>query len=317
MRTATTIRSYSAMLVGLLFTAVTCFVLLDDVLRHGASVTTKHVMTVAVLGGTIFFGHRLWPELRHGRLLTGFGCVVLFLAGTAVCVIMSAGRNAEVTITKAQVANAMNGDRDRARIDRDEAKARYDAALTAETSECATGAGAKCSAKRITRMVRRGELDDAESVLRQQKPEQIANADIKAAAMLIAKMPFATADASVIEAALMLFFPFAQALFCEIAAIVGFSIALGHRNIKVIEGGVVDRKVLPSPETVAPLKIRPVKPDEAEEVIAALKKAKRPVSNAELAGLMAVSEGEASKRVSALNGRVRRVRVGREVAISL
>ena len=316
MRT-TIVRSWSAMAVGVAFTLVTCFVLMDDILRHNASVTTKHVMTLAVLFGAIYFGHRWWLELRQLRVGTTLGCAVLFLAGTLTCVVMSAGRNAEATMTKAAEANSANGDRTRAHTDWAEAKASYAAALAAETAECASGAGAKCSAKRITRMVRRGELDEADAKLRMQRPEQIANGDIKHAANLFAQLPFVAAEARVIEATLLLLFPFIQSLFCEIAAIVGFSIALGHRKVKVIEASVVDdKKALPIPEKLSPLKIKTVK-DEAEEVIAALKKAGRPVSNEELAGLMAVSPGEASKRVSSLNGRVRRVRVGREVAISL
>ena len=54
-----------------------------------------------------------------------------------------------------------------------------------------------------------------------------------------------------------------------------------------------------------------------QSVIDALRRAGRPVSNNELAELMGVTKGESSKRVSALNGKVRKVSQGREVAISL
>jgi hypothetical protein len=310
------------MLVGLMFAGVTTFVLLDDVFRHGATITTKHIMTLAVLAGTIYFGHRFWAEVRQLRVGTTVGCAVLFLAGTAVCVIMSAGRNAEATITKAAVTNTANLDRSRVAIDRDEAKARYEAALKAETVECATGDGAKCQSKRILRKLRREDFDTAEATLRAQAPEQVPNADIRAAAAIFAKLPMVSAEVSVIEAMLHVFFPFVQSLFCEIAAIVGFSIALGHRKVKVIEAVADDgRQALPPPGKVSPLPLKAEEPatrcDETEAVFAALKKAGRPVTNTELAGIMGCSEGESSKRVSALNGQVRRVRVGREVAISL
>ena len=52
-------------------------------------------------------------------------------------------------------------------------------------------------------------------------------------------------------------------------------------------------------------------------VYAALIVAGKPVTNDELARLMRVSKGESSKRVSALNGQVNKVRIGREVRISL
>jgi len=52
-------------------------------------------------------------------------------------------------------------------------------------------------------------------------------------------------------------------------------------------------------------------------VYAAMVLAGRPVSNAELARFMGVSPGEASRRVKALNGVLRKERIGREVRISL
>ena len=230
MTTTTTVRSWSAIVAGVLFSAVTSFVLTEDVFRHGAPLTTKHVMTLAVLAGTIYFGHALWRELRAWRLGTAFGCTVLFLAGTTTCVLMSAGRNAEVVTTKALAANSVNTARASAQKDRDEAKLRYQAALQAEEYQCSTGNGPKCSANRITRMVRREEYDAAEATLRDQKPEQIANADVVAASKLVARLPFVTADAGAIEALLLLVQPFLLSLFCEVGAIVGFSMAVGHKS---------------------------------------------------------------------------------------
>jgi hypothetical protein len=52
-------------------------------------------------------------------------------------------------------------------------------------------------------------------------------------------------------------------------------------------------------------------------VVAAMILAGRPVTNAELARLMGCSPGECSKRVKELEGRVEKIRVGREVRLSL
>ena len=52
-------------------------------------------------------------------------------------------------------------------------------------------------------------------------------------------------------------------------------------------------------------------------VYAAMILAGRPVTNAELARFMNVSAGEASRRVKALEGVLRKERIGREVRISL
>lgn len=254
MATSTIVRSRSAIGVGVFFTAVTAYVLLEDVFRHGAPFTTKHLMTLAVLAGTVYFGHRWWTEMAAWRLGTMLGCAVLFVAGTCTCVIMSAGRNAEVVTTKTLVANAVNTDRERAQNDRDEAKASYLSALKAEEAECASGQGEKCRSKRITTTLRREDLDAAEKVLRAQKPEQIANADIRAAAELIARLPYVTAKVEAIEALLQLAFPFLQSLFCEIGAVVGFSIGLGHahrRRDRPANGTVADSPT-PGPGTVQP-----------------------------------------------------------------
>jgi DNA-binding transcriptional ArsR family regulator len=200
-----------------------------DVLQHGAPITTKHVMTLAVLAGTVYFGHAFWREVRAWRFGTALGCTILFLAGTTTCVLMSAGRNAEVVTSKVLAANSVNTAREAAQKDRDEARLRYQAALTAEESECSSGSGSRCQSRRITRMVRREEYDAAEATLRAQKPEAIANSDIRAAAELLSRLPYVTANVSALEALLQLAFPFLQSLFCEIGAIVGFAIGLGHR----------------------------------------------------------------------------------------
>jgi hypothetical protein len=57
--------------------------------------------------------------------------------------------------------------------------------------------------------------------------------------------------------------------------------------------------------------------DLERSVFAAMVLAGRPVSNGELARFMGVSPGEASKRVKALQGVIRKERIGREVRLSL
>lgn len=337
MRTYTAIRSPSAIGVGVFFTLVTAYVLLEDVARHGAALNTKHVMTLAVLGGTVYFGHKLWSELTAFRLGTTLGCALLFIAGTLTCVVMSAGRNAEVTTTKSLQANSVNTGRDRVQRDRDEAKARYTAALTAEEAECGSGQGTKCQAKRITTMLRREDYDAAEVKLRAQAPLVIANGDVRAAADLFSRLPFVKADAGTIEALLLLAFPFLQSLFCEIAAVCGFAIGLGHvRRVSPTVAAVQlpllpHPREFPEPETVsddvpdgwAPPTVNEArsmaKKAKAEQIFEALRKSGRPVCNDELAALLSCSKGEASRQVTALKniGLLRREPRGRYVAISL
>lgn len=257
----TTVRSWSATLVGVAFVCVTAWVLLEDVFRHGAPLNTRHVMTLAILTLTVFSGLWWWPEVKALRLVNAAFCTVLFLGGTATCVLMAAGRNAEAVSTKALVAVASNTDRDRAAKDRDEAKARYQAALTAEASECSTGSGEKCQAKRITRQLRREDYDAAEKALREQKPEQIANADIKAMALLISKLPWVTASTEAIEALLQLVVPFLQSLFCELGSIAGFSIGLhgssARKTVRITPKPVEELFASATPFVPTPVMHRP------------------------------------------------------------
>ena len=57
--------------------------------------------------------------------------------------------------------------------------------------------------------------------------------------------------------------------------------------------------------------------DSERRVYAALILAGRPVTNGELAALMKCSKSQASKDVAALSGQVQKLRIGREVRISL
>jgi hypothetical protein len=134
---------------------------------------------------------------------------------------------------------------------------------------------------------------------------------VRAAAALFARLPFVSMSASAIEALLLLVFPFLQALFCEIGAIVGFSVGLGHARVSR-----VSKEPAVSIEFPGERKRKP-KLSDADLVRAALARAGRPVSNDELASLMGVTKGEASKRVAALDGEVRKLRSGRCLQISL
>ncbi len=336
MTMSTTVRSMSAIVVGVFFTAVTGWILTEDVLRHGAPVTTKHVMTLAVLAGTVFFGHALWRELRAWRIGTALGCTILFLAGTTTCVLMSAGRNAEVVTNKVLVANSVNSGREAAQKDRDEARLRYQAALKAEEAECSDGNGAKCQAKRITRMVRRDEYDAAEATLRTQKPEAIANSDIRAAAELLSRLPYVTANVSALEALLQLAFPFLQSLFCEVGAIVGFAIGLGHNSkprpsqtsvqlpeTPTVATTVASQSEQPEVTGWVPMSVAQArelaKRAKAEDLFQELRSARNPLCNDELAKRLNINKGECSRRVTALKeaGLLHRQSAGRYVAISL
>lgn len=146
---------------------------------------------------------------------------------------------------------------------------------------------------------------------------------MKSAAQLFSRLPLVTADASSIEALLLLLNPFLQSLFCEVAAIVGFGMGIGHQR-KVASAGKVSTlstptKPFPEQENVGRKVSKGLKErfPQASDVTMVLERVGRPVSNVELAQLLGCSEGESSKRVSEMNGSISRVKIGRCVSISL
>ncbi len=337
----TIIISKSAMAVACVFTGVTAYVLLEDVFRHGAAINVKHVMTFAVLLGAIYYGHAAVPQFRAGQYKNALGALFLGVLGTLTCVLMASGRNAEAVNNKVLAANDANTDRARVLTDRNEAKARYLSALKAEDTECASGDGAKCRAKRVSTTLRRQDLDVAEAALRKQPAEVVANGNIKASAELISKLPYVTASTEAIEAALLLIEPFFLSVFCELSAIVGFGMALGYRQAPVapqlpppVPLTAVAEPVAPVVEPVVEPAIDPewvpislkqaqelARRARAEAVFEALREA-APLSNDELAARIGVDKGQCSRRVTDLQsaGLVRRVPApgnGRYVAITL
>jgi len=139
MRKYTTERPWSAIAAASFFAGVTAWVLFSDVIWHGAPFTTKHVMTLAVLVGTMFFGHYFGSQALAWRVVPAIGCAVLFLGGTYMCVFMATGRNAEAIETKNAAARKHNTGRtdletetEAARKQRDTAKAQQQAAVAAQ-----------------------------------------------------------------------------------------------------------------------------------------------------------------------------------------
>jgi hypothetical protein len=206
-------------------------------------------------------------------------------------------------------ANSVNTDRIQTLLDREEAKKRYQAALDAETLECATGKGRKCEARRETTVLSRADLDKYERAVHTLQPEQVANADIVAAASLLSRLPGISADRASIQATLELGFPFLQSLFCELAAICGFAIGLGHQKKPIVVLPPAETVVtVAGPEFSAPVvqlppprvaKFKRPRTTDQQHVTDALDRLGGVAgSNDQLAAEMRVGKAEASKRVS-------------------
>jgi len=311
----TSIRSWGSIALGGIFASGTAASIFWDV-RSLGDITPDHMMTALVLIGTIASGHMFWRQARSFNGLACVGLAVLFCCGTFYCVTTSASRNVEVGIPKTLAV--LNLNQQRRDLERDIAEAKEDArkAKAAALKDCATGDGARC--RSLTKLA-----DAADSHywmllarLANTQPEQPANPGLHHAAEVFAALPLAGSAAS-IERGLVLFSPFVKALFLEIATVVFMGIGLSGREQR------------PKREAEAPLEqkepfqfhrrtLEPLSTD-AATVVRALQTVRRPVSNDELAALMSVTKGEASRRatIALENGLIVRQRLGREVAISL
>lgn len=301
MQHSTSVRPWPAILAAAFFAGVTGYVLFEDVARHGAPINTKHVMTLAVLLGTICFGHWFGPQAKAWRILPAAGCAILFVGGTYMCVFMAAGRNAEAIQAKNATARKLNTERagveaetDTAKADRERTKRQHAEALDAQKAAdadvrvaCATGKGGKCkgavqtaevAALRVAAAadaVSRADAHYWELVgrLAATDPARVENGDVKALAAVYAKLPWVQASAETIEATHILLLPIGMALFAEIGLIVSLSIREQRAVRKVQKPEPIEldepkggepAKPAPKPMAPPPNKGRPMTKEEVE-----------------------------------------------------
>lgn len=330
----TLVRSPGALALGALFALGTGYVLFHDV-HHWREVTVDHVMTALVLVGTVASGHMLSTQLKAWRVLPSLGLAVLFLAGTFYCVTTSAARNADVTVTQRTAVHSVNEERARIKpqLERSEkmlAEARIDLAR-----ECKSGRGTRCKGVEATVMVYEAAVKGHQSDLAKLGPAQPEDAGVRHAAQVFAALPYVTAPADVIASQLLLFGPFVKALFLEVACIVFLGIGLGHGRPAqgIATPGLPRTRLVAQPAIRIPSQLALPAPrlqsglgaDMERAVLDALSRARRPLSNEELAGEVGVTPGAASKIRKRVERNLRLEsgrglcveRDGRQLAISL
>lgn len=242
---------HSAKAACAFFALVTAYVLFGDLLKHDnplRAINSKHVMTLAVLVGVFYFGHRFWPEFRRGAIVSALACGTLFLGGTYMCVFMAAGRNAEVIEAKTATARKHNDERakveaelTKAETEREDRKAKHKAAEDAKSEadkdvlkSCKDGKGNYCKGALASAENAAHSLDQAAAAkaradqryytmfgqLSTIAPARVEDADIKALSAIMAKLPWVSASQETIEAVHKMLLPIGLALFAEIGLIV-------------------------------------------------------------------------------------------------
>lgn len=337
------------------FALVTGYVLFEDVL-HGTAITTAHVTSVAVLVATIAAGHYVLPQIKAGALVSALGLLIVFVAGTFYVVTSSGARNAETAANKKAEAVEIARQRGDLLKMKHEAEIILNACSVdtpkkywgircglrdAMTSECQSGKGSKCDGKAYSVTTYEAAVSGYDAKLDEIGPEKSANLYAHAA-KVFAALPWVTADADAIEEALTLILPYVLVAVVEIATLVFGGMAITHTHStapaptrthsseETAQTSFPDltevdpRWFQPDPTPPrGPRKSPPKLPENvvalrAHPVIRALEATGGSVSsNKELAELLGVSTGEASKMHQEVADQLDTERVGKELRISL
>ena len=243
-RERTVVRSWGAFALGSVLAIGTVAVLFWDV-RSVADLNSDHVMTMAMLLVAIASGHYFLPACKSGNWVAAILLVVLFCAGTFVCVTGSAGRGAEVA--KGKEANSLS-------IEEKRADAKEQLRLGREEREDIHKKWVKCSATKTfdcSKLKSALAAQDSHVAILQvhyndsKLPPEV-NVRLKHAAKVFAF--FSRTEATSIEYGLELMWPFALALVMELGTIVFLGLAFG----KAV--------VIPAPVAPAPVPVPAKRP---------------------------------------------------------
>jgi hypothetical protein len=215
-----------ALAAGVTFSGGALYILLEDVSKTH-QVSMEHGLTVLTLFGTIAVGHLALEAGRQRHLLPLVGFAFLFLAGTALTVYNSVGRQSETTDAKLLDTEARNELISSARRARLANEAMLTEARANHSRECASGRGKRCDGILATIRVYEDAVKGNESDLaRLGPPLPVAPKAEKMAAVAA----IFGADKAQAKATLMLIEPFAYTLFFELGSIISFGYGFGGRR---------------------------------------------------------------------------------------
>lgn len=320
-----------ALAAGLACTAGTLVILLGDALLTPMAWTRYHVLTLLMVGGTIAFGHLIGTAWRARSWFAAAGCAVLFIAGTALVVIQSVGRQAETTEMAQLTVTAHNDEIARLKAQAADLRQTLAYARPGRNAECEGAPDPlpargwpECRRKRASVAALEESLAKAEARLSELgAPAPVAPKADKVADILA----LLGLDRVKARAGFMLIEPFLWTLFFEIGAIVSLGFAFRHTVAVVVRAGndnlpsatASPTAVGPGPEPGASLPAGGAGQDHLDDVVTVLRRAGRPVSNRELARMLGVSEATAYRRTeeAMAAGLATKGRDGRQMAIKL
>lgn len=345
MQLNTTPARWLARVAGAISGLAAIYVLTQDAVHSGHWTTDDLLMPVLVLL-TILAAHLFGSAIRARAWLSVAGFTLLAIIGTSLIVYTSVGRQARIADTEDGAAAAaqsriaaVNAEIAHSAKKRGEAEAMLEEAQGNLAVECKNGNGKNCKGIKATIDVYEAAIKGHDSDLARLRgdlakigPPPVTGAKASRMAAVVAVF-FADEDAvkARLTRVFRLFEPFAYSIFWELGSLICFGFGFGHgRRLPTASdtaqtsfagndsqpeppnGGNRFRKPLPA--NVVPLATVSGK----HPVIAALENAGGSVaSNRQLARLMGVTAGEASKRVAEVAASVEIERVGKEKRIRL
>lgn len=322
-----------AIIAGLAFTAGALTILLGPALLTPLEWSSYHVLTIISVFGTTAAGHLL-ADAGFKHPIAGLGFLVLFLGGTALVVANSVGRQAatfEESTLSAEATNAAIADKSE---DLKQARARKvyaDAQVQRETSRGGCGRSCKdwkTNASDVAIVI--GQLERDIAALGPKKP---VNAKAERMAEMAALFGVSKAKA---QAMFVLLEPLLNCLFFELGSIVslGFAFRQGKRPVLVAANdcpSVADNRQtsfpvefqLPEPPEPPKGKRRKPFPKEVIDfrnhpVVKALRDVGGSVtSHRQLAELMGIDEGAATRRRHEVEDYLDVTKVGKQLRIAL
>jgi len=331
-----------ATLAGGAFAIASLTILLDRQLLEPMAWTSSQWLTILMVFGVISAGHLMVTagKAKHWPSAGGFG--LLFVVGTGLVVYSSVGRQVETTGATTLSTEDRNGEIADKRADLKDARERL-AYANGQVQKLMTGKSCaskacrdwKTNAKDVTAAIKALEADIAE--LGPRKPVN-AQAEAMADIALLFRLP---ASKDQIVATLLLLIPFAKTLFFEIGSIVSLGFAFRPRPVpktfseikteslkKVERSPLADMFSGEQPDPTPPKGRKTKKEKHFPENVVPIR-GKHPVeralekvggsvsSNGELASLLKVSDGEASKSWREIEDRLIVTRRGRHVHLAL
>ena len=309
-----------AALSGALFLAGSLAIILGQALLTPLAWGQYQVLTVLMIVGTIAAGHLAKSAWKAGFMLSCLGFSVLFLAGSALVVYNSVGRQAEAHDTIAMERAAANSLIEDKRRDVESARERLATAEANADRERGSKCKQRCKDWEAAASDARNVIRVLESEIRALGAPKPVDAKADKAGELAAVFGYDRQKAAALAA---LIEPFLWTIFFEIGSIVSLGYAFNSSAAQVSNvfkvssvsrghsGGGIPQK--------QDTQIRIAEDHEIAALRCAFKASNAPLTNDELAALLKCSKSEASKRVTkAINlGIARRQRVGKTVAISL